>query len=611
MRKLLLPAVLFLAFAVPVRAQTQTTVTATVIDPGTIPYAGATALFTLVGATGGSPCVMTGGNCVPISTQAGPATLNAAGFFSLNVYPNASILCGGKTCTTQWNVRVNISPGVLPPWGTGPQTFNANVTISGSSQDISTTLNALAPALTNPLGGTSITVPWGNIKPGTLTGTGNYNTTGGANFDFSGAQFELPFSAGFSTNNEGQVGFDTTAGNWHFNLNTADAIVAPFTTAPANGDCIEAATSGGGQVTLADFGQPCATSSQAQLPAVLSNNFTTLSSNISVTENTVTTVLAQAITMPSTGCPCSALVSYGTYAETNNQTWNTWVNDGAYSMASAQATGAGTNNIGLNASQMSPVTYNGGDTITFTEDVEVNGTGATVTAAPEQGNGTNSWLSVSIQSAAVAGFDKAITQSVAAATSFAIGPISPSTLQEIPIALVVGSHSDTTPVISAGAGATQFAVGAAVGTNILTTTIANPTTVNATASESANMAAVLALFKTSGTVSVVQNENSNIIGTSNTTTFGTNTTAHHAILALVEATSAASSQTAVQFTDSQGNFYQAIGTIYLPSSAGNDAVQATMFIATNIKGGTDAVTCTISQSQTDAFAQVLEISGIQ
>ncbi|HWE00675.1 MAG TPA: hypothetical protein VG345_16605 [Bryobacteraceae bacterium] len=57
----------------------------------------------------------------------------------------------------QWAFTVAIAPGVIPPWGTGPQSFVSNITIAGASQSVSATLTAAAPALTVVPPGSSIT----------------------------------------------------------------------------------------------------------------------------------------------------------------------------------------------------------------------------------------------------------------------------------------------------------------------------------------------------------------------------------------------------------------------------------------------------------------------
>jgi hypothetical protein len=163
---LLLPASL--------RAQT-TTVSGTVTDPNGVPY-GAGAAITAncqggcstvtitsqaqcaAGGFGSAPCN------VPFPGTVGPTQLSSTGSFSVTLYSNTSINPGGS----QWQFTVNISPGVVPPWGTGPQTFSVLVTVTGATQSITSTLDAAAPALTQTFS-----------SGGGVTGC---NTTGGVLF---------------------------------------------------------------------------------------------------------------------------------------------------------------------------------------------------------------------------------------------------------------------------------------------------------------------------------------------------------------------------------------------------------------------------------------------
>lgn len=141
---------------VPASLFAQTTVvTGQVLDPGGIPYAfgtvkaqltnpAATVTLTSVqgcaqGGFGSSPCQ------VPIQGTVGPSPLDGSGNLNMTLYSNTSISPGG----TQWIFTVAISPGIAPPLGTGPQSFQATITITGATQNIGATLQAAAPALTN------------------------------------------------------------------------------------------------------------------------------------------------------------------------------------------------------------------------------------------------------------------------------------------------------------------------------------------------------------------------------------------------------------------------------------------------------------------------------
>jgi hypothetical protein len=117
-----------------------TTVTATIKDPSGLAYANASINISLTPATpGGATCTGSG----PIG-QIPVFNTNSNGFFSINLCPNGSIV----PASSQWLFTVSLSPGIQLPLGKGPQSFSAAITISGASQDISATLNALAPALT-------------------------------------------------------------------------------------------------------------------------------------------------------------------------------------------------------------------------------------------------------------------------------------------------------------------------------------------------------------------------------------------------------------------------------------------------------------------------------
>lgn len=134
-------------------------------------------------------------------------------------------------------------------------------------------------------------------------------------------------------------------------------------------------------------------------PAVLASSITLLGSPVSVS-GTVT-VLTKAVTMPSTGCPCRAFVSYGTYwdATAAGQFSNT-VNDGTNTFATAQTntTGSATD-IGVSASSYSPGTYANSAAITFTLQARTSAAGTTnVHVGNGTGLGQVTWMNVTILS---------------------------------------------------------------------------------------------------------------------------------------------------------------------------------------------------------------------
>lgn len=159
-------AALILCASVPAIAQcTYTSVTATISDPNGVPYSFANISADLVPSPPGGP-LCTGNISFP--GHQGPIQTTSAGTFTMLVPANAAIIPSGTT----WKFTVGMSPGVALPFGTGPQSFSGTVTVSGSSQNISTTLNALAPALTLTCCGGSGT----NILPLSNTFTGTLNT---------------------------------------------------------------------------------------------------------------------------------------------------------------------------------------------------------------------------------------------------------------------------------------------------------------------------------------------------------------------------------------------------------------------------------------------------
>jgi len=194
--------ILFLALASCALAQNYTAVTATVTDPNGIPYAGAQLKAQLVLSSGGggigqptvtvsSQAQCTAGGygtapCqVPFSGTVGPVTLDGGGNIpggGINLQTNSAVTPSG----TQWLVTVFTS-GVPPPFGTGPHTFSALITISGASQSISSNLNAVAPTLVigaNTLVGNPATITGTALSSGsaigTIIGTNNSYVSGDA-----------------------------------------------------------------------------------------------------------------------------------------------------------------------------------------------------------------------------------------------------------------------------------------------------------------------------------------------------------------------------------------------------------------------------------------------
>jgi hypothetical protein len=146
-----------------------TTVTGTVIDPHSVPYALGTITPLLIIPSGaGSPTLNGNQYTPPIQ----PVGLDKNGSFSFNLADNNVLLPAG----TKWNFTVCSAAGtVQPAIGTGPQCFMllSPITITGTTQSISTQLNAVALALTVPIGG------GGGVCPGGSANQVQYN--GGTN----------------------------------------------------------------------------------------------------------------------------------------------------------------------------------------------------------------------------------------------------------------------------------------------------------------------------------------------------------------------------------------------------------------------------------------------
>lgn len=117
-----------------------TTVSGTVTDPNGLPYANGTISATLNASA--SPTL--GGFSYQPPTQ--PTGLNGAGAFVMNLADNTQLLPGGST----WTFQVCSAQATVPPaFGSGPICFtSAPITISGTSQSITSQLSAAALPLT-------------------------------------------------------------------------------------------------------------------------------------------------------------------------------------------------------------------------------------------------------------------------------------------------------------------------------------------------------------------------------------------------------------------------------------------------------------------------------
>ena len=137
--------------------------------------------------------------------------------------------------------------------------------------------------------------------------------------------------------------------------------------------------------------------------AILQQYTDTLGSPIGVSGSTPTTILSQAVTMPTVGCPCRAFVSWGIDFESSNTGVTTaWVNDGTNSFASAWYGNASSYNsgTGLNAAAYSVGTaYANSAAVTFTLTLEqTTGSSYNVQSATQFGSGQATWMNVAIVS---------------------------------------------------------------------------------------------------------------------------------------------------------------------------------------------------------------------
>jgi hypothetical protein len=114
--------------------------------------------------------------------------------------------------------------------------------------------------------------------------------------------------------------------------------------------------------------------------SVISYTRKNLSGTVTVSANTTTTVVTQAVTMPSSGCPCRAHVDWSMYLDTTSSgAFDGNVNDGTATFATSEtATPGSASNFGVNGSGWSTVTYANNAAITFTLQTRSNDTGYNV-----------------------------------------------------------------------------------------------------------------------------------------------------------------------------------------------------------------------------------------
>ena len=161
----IVPMAVLLVLSFAPRAAAQggfTTVTGTITDPNGLKYACGSITAQLITAGGAAPTLNGGG----FSTSTSPIQLGcptspgtgAPGSFVMRLADSGVIVPSNTT----WKFTVNMTPGIAPPAGTGPQSFSVTTAINCSTNtpavctsnqmDISAILSAAAPALSNSAG---------------------------------------------------------------------------------------------------------------------------------------------------------------------------------------------------------------------------------------------------------------------------------------------------------------------------------------------------------------------------------------------------------------------------------------------------------------------------
>lgn len=170
------------------------------------------------------------------------------------------------------------------------------------------------------------------------------------------------------------------------NTSLANSSVTVNTTSPL---------SGGGPVSLG--GSLTLTCTNCGGTAISAYNNCAMSSNVTVTTTATTAVVTCAVTMPSAGCPCRAIIHWGVTVDINNNNHiDFWVGDGTNSFRGTPPGGQTSDETGATGSVTTSATYANNAVVTFT--LNTAGAGSpnyTVKAAPSVGGG-NSGMDVSV-----------------------------------------------------------------------------------------------------------------------------------------------------------------------------------------------------------------------
>lgn len=133
---------------------------------------------------------------------------------------------------------------------------------------------------------------------------------------------------------------------------------------------------------------------------VIATSITTISVDASIPQNVGTVVITKALTMPSSGCPCRVLGSYGVFYDDggNSGIATSWLKDGTNVFATAQVLNndAGGVGPGASASSMSPATYANSAVVTFTTIVNMTNSGGGTVKATAAAGAQNSWMNLTV-----------------------------------------------------------------------------------------------------------------------------------------------------------------------------------------------------------------------
>lgn len=139
-----------------------------------------------------------------------------------------------------------------------------------------------------------------------------------------------------------------------------------------------------GQVATTDGGSPQQLSWTTPVPAADAYSVTTQSIDVPLTGSVAAITITHIVTMPSSGCPCRVLANWAQYMTTIGSAvvQEEWISDGTNNFAEAEREVDVNNGPSATGSGLSPVTYTNSAVVTFTLNVEVDGSSVIARAAP-------------------------------------------------------------------------------------------------------------------------------------------------------------------------------------------------------------------------------------